>query len=214
MNVFFKLTVFFLQTFFLILYRYRVYGIEQIQPGGAIIAPNHTSYLDPPLISASWPEETHYLARSTLFDSSILNFLLTRLHTHPVHGSAQDIASFKILCQLLNEGKKVVIFPEGKRSEDGQLLPVKTGVAMLALRTQCPIIPTYIHGTYDAWPRHQRWPKPWGKVACVFGKPITMEAYEHLDKKRAQEAVTQDLAKSIHQLKDWYESGAKGPIPS
>lgn len=214
MNVFFQFTTTLIRVFFLILYRYRVYGADSVVPGGAIIAPNHTSYLDPPLLSIAWPEETHYLARASLFDSRTLRFLLTRLHTHPVHGSAQDIASFKIICQLLNEGKKVVVFPEGKRSEDGQLQPVKTGVAMLALRTRCPIIPAYINGTFEAWPKHQRWPKPWtGRIACVFGQPILIEPYLGLEKKQAQEALTKRLEESIHELKHWYENGAKGPIP-
>lgn len=213
MNLFFKLTVFLLRVLFLTLYRIRVYGTDMVYPGGAIIAPNHASYFDPPIISMAWPEETHYLARASLFDSAFLRFLLTRLHTHPVHGSAQDIASFKVICQLLNEGKKVVIFPEGKRTEDGNLQSIKTGVAMLALRTQSFIIPVYIVGTYDVWPKHNRWPKPWGKVACVFGNPIFIEPYLSLDKKSAQLAITERLDESIKGLKNWYASGAKGPIP-
>jgi 1-acyl-sn-glycerol-3-phosphate acyltransferase len=214
MNIFFSLTSFLFKLFFTVFYHYCVYGTKPIYPGAAIIAPNHLSFLDPPLMGASWPEETHFLAKASLFSSPLLRIILTHLNTHPVQGSAQDLASFKIICRLLNENKKVVIFPEGMRSENGQLRPIKTGVAMLALRTKSPIIPTYIYGTFEAWPRDRKWPKLGGKIACVFGKPILVDPYLQLEKKKAQEMLTQQLQQSIVNLKEWFEKGAVGEPPA
>jgi len=213
MNIFFWFAISLFKTCFFVFYRYKVYGIQHPYRGGAIIAPNHASFLDPPLIAAAWSEETHYLARSTLFKRSWANFILRKLNAHPVNGSAQDLSSFKIICQLLNEDKKVVIFPEGVRSSDGQLQPIKTGVAMLALRTKRPIIPTYIHGTFEAWPRSNKWPHISGRVSCVFGKPIFVDSYSNLDKKQAQELLTQELSQSIKRLQIWFEQGAIGDPP-
>lgn len=202
-----------LKILFFVFYRYRVYGVQNYYQGGAIIAPNHVSFLDPPLIGISWPEETHYLARASLFRPFLLGKILKTMNAHPVHGSSQDLTSFKTICQLLNQGKKVVIFPEGVRSREGQLQPIKTGVAMLALRTQCPIIPAYIDGSFEAWPRSRRWPKLTGRIACVFGKPILVEPYMNMDKKQAQEALTHQLQQSIEDLRAWFKAGAVGNPP-
>jgi 1-acyl-sn-glycerol-3-phosphate acyltransferase len=195
-----------LKLFFSSFYRFRVFGTDHVYKGGAILAPNHTSYFDPPLISVAWPEEIHYLARATLFHSKPFSWLLRKLHAHPVHGSAQDLHSFKIICKLLEENKQVVIFPEGLRSEDGQLQPIKPGVAMLALRTRCPIIPIYIQGAFEAWPIHQKWPRFGSSITCVIGEPIFPGLYSSLDKKQAQEALSLKLQDSLEKLRLWLET--------
>lgn len=206
MNLIFWVTFYLLKIFFRIFYRVQVYGTEHIYKGGAILAPNHASFLDPPLISIAWPEHTYYLARSTLFRPRLFGWYLKVLHAYPVYGSAQDLSSFKMIQQLLEEQKKVVIFPEGIRSKDGTLVPIKTGVAMLALRAECPIIPVYIHGTFEAWPRDKKWPRLGGTLACVFGEPIFSETYTHMDKKQAREAMTEQVQQSILDLQNWYLS--------
>jgi 1-acyl-sn-glycerol-3-phosphate acyltransferase len=156
MKWFYWFTILILKGFFSLFYRLSVYGIDNPYHGKAIIAPNHASFFDPPLIGATWPEEVHFLARASLFRSWILRVIIKNLNAHPVHGTAQDIESFRLICQLLSEGNKVVIFPEGERTVTGSLMPIKSGTAMLALRMQCPIIPVYLKGTYEAWPRHKR----------------------------------------------------------
>lgn len=213
MNIFFWLAAYVFKAFFYIFYRYRVYGTQHIRPGKALIAPNHASFLDPPLIGIASPEEVHFLARASLFNSWLNKILLIRLNAHPVHGSMQDLTSFKTVCQLLQEDKKVVIFPEGIRSFNGQLQPIKTGIAMLALRAKCPIIPTYIQGTFEAWPRFKTWPKLKGRVVCIFGKPICIESYLHLEKKKAQEMLSEHVQHSLENLRDWFNQGAIGDPP-
>jgi 1-acyl-sn-glycerol-3-phosphate acyltransferase len=131
-----------------------------------------------------------------------MGFLLRRLNTYPVSGSASDLTSFKILCKLLKEGKKVAVFPEGARAFDGKLQPLQTGTAMLALRCQCPVVPTIIKGAYEVYPRDRHYPKPWGKTTCIFGEPLYPEAYAHLDKKIAQAAMTKDLERALLRLQD------------
>lgn len=211
--MFFGFIIFLLKILLTLFYRYKTYGTQSYYKGGAIIASNHVSFLDPPLIGAAWPEKTHYLARATLFKSFFARSVLNNLNAHPVEGTAQDIKSIKTVCQLLDEEKKVVIFPEGVRSVDGQMRPIKTGIAMLALRTKKPIIPAYIHGAFEIWPRFRKWPAWHGQLACVFGKPIFVESYAHLEKKTAQERIAHDIKRSIENLKKWIENGAIGEIP-
>jgi 1-acyl-sn-glycerol-3-phosphate acyltransferase len=213
MDLFFRFAKFCFYAGFRLFYRCQVYGIGQPYRGGAIIAPNHASFLDPPLICAFWPEETNYLARASLFESWFMKWLLPKLHSHPVTGSAQDIQSMRMICHLLKEGNKVVIFPEGIRSEDGQMQPIKSGISMLALRVGCPIIPVYIHGTFEAWSKHSRWPKSGSNIACVFGNPIFTETFKAMPKKQAQDEMAKAVQTSIENLKIWYEQGAFGQIP-
>lgn len=197
-----------------IFYRQKVYGIENFHPGKAIIASNHTSFLDPPIISAASPEEAHYLAREGLFRKAYFRWIIVRLNAHPVtDDGTRNLHSFKMILSLLNENKKVVIFPEGIRSYNEELQPLKTGVAMMSLRAEAPIIPAYIHGAYEAWPRTSKFPKPGARIACVFGTPIHPESVSHLDKKHAQEVLTNKLAAAILALREWYLEGAKGSPP-
>ena len=104
-----------------IFYRLKVYGLEHYYPRGAILACNHTSYLDPPIVSVSWPEEVHFLARKTLFRQSWFGGLIRRMNTHPITGESGDVQVIKMITEFLENGQKVVLFPEGTRSENGEL---------------------------------------------------------------------------------------------
>ncbi len=199
--------------FFFLFYRHRIFGKQHIPPGPCILAPNHASFFDPPLVGISCDEEVNFLARGTLFKNRFFRRLISHLNSYPVTGTVQDLASIKLIILLLQADKKVVIFPEGKRTRDGNMLPIKPGIGMLVSRSQCPIVPIYIHGTYNIWPNHQIFPKLWGKTVCVFGTPILWETYKDLPKKQAQLEINQAIQNSLNQLKNWYLSGAQGEPP-
>ena len=139
--------------------------------------------------------------------------MIRSLNAHPVSGGSDDLGSFKLICRLLSEDKKVVIFPEGHRTSDGLLGEVKSGIAMLAFRCHAPIIPVYIGGTFDVWNKMEKLPRLNGHTVCVFGSAIFPEKYESLEKKQAQEAMSKDVKTSIAKLKSWYENGAAGTPP-
>ncbi len=196
-----------------IFYRLRVYGHEHYYPRGAILASNHTSFLDPPIISACWPEEVHFLARQTLFNNPLFGALISNLNTHPVSGEPGDIGVMKTILSLLEQGKKVVLFPEGTRSKNGELQHFKPGISMLVARSKSALIPVYIDGAYKAWSRTRKFPRLFGKVTCIFGTPITWESFSHLEKKEAQKQITEKLHADILGLKKWFEDGAHGVPP-
>lgn len=195
------------------LYSLKVYRHQDVYPDGAIIVSNHLSYFDPLLISTCWQEDLHYVASIKLFKIPILKNLLHNLNTYPISGTVKDLNLFKQMCDLLKHGKKVVLFPEGGLSNDGQLKRFKPGIAMLALRCQCAIIPVYIHGTWEIWPRKQRFPNLKGKMACVIGAPILMEEFATLSKRDAHHEMTTRVEESIKNLRDWYTQGAVGLPP-
>ncbi len=196
-----------------IIYRHRVYGIEYFPPNGAIIASNHASYLDPMLVGVSCPRKIHFLARDSLFRFPPFGWLIRELCTHPVHQGKGNLHAFKIAMELIESSKKVVIFPEGSRSPDGKLHKGQLGVGMLVQRTQCKVIPIYTHGTYEIWRAHKFLPKPWGKTACVFGRPLSFEHIDFSDKKGAQVIIVKEVMDKIAELKQWYLEGAKGSPP-
>ena len=198
---------------FRVLYRHKIYGLSHFHSGPALIAANHTSFLDPPIVSVSAPQEVHFLARKTLFKNPIFGALIRKLNSHPVSGGAEDITVFKTIVALLKEKKKVIIFPEGKRSFDGKIGEIKPGIALLLARTEAAIIPAYIDGAYKIWGRKRSLPKLFGRTAIVFGSPIFYNPKVGKDRKEAQKEVTDNLEKALHNLKNWFEAGAKGTPP-
>ncbi len=141
-------------------------------PGAAIVAPNHVSYLDPQLISGSWPGSLQFFAGEHLFKGKLFGWLLRNLQTHPIP-KGKELAVLRAALQFLKRGQKVVLFPEGTRSGDGTLKELRDGVSFLALQAQCPIIPCYVHGAYAAWPRTKKFPSIFGvRTRVIFGSPI------------------------------------------
>lgn len=196
-----------------IFYRLKIYAHKPFYEGGAILASNHTSFLDPTFVSVSCPQEVHFLARESLFKFPLFGRFIRALNAHPVTGGASDIAVFRLVDELLRQGKKIVLFPEGTRSPDNKLGPIKPGIGLLVLRSNAAIIPTYVDGAYKIWNRKRRFPKLWGKAICVFGSPIFASSYAHLEKKEAQKAIADKLHQSLENLRAWLESGAKGSPP-
>lgn len=199
--------------FFKVFYRVNVYGQQHFCEGAAIVAANHVSFLDPPILGITCPEEVHFLARQSLFKIPILRWFMVHANTHPLKGDGGDTAVFKTVCRLLNEGKKVVLFPEGRRSCDNVLSPIKPGISLFVAKTHAVVIPTYIFGTFEAWPRTRYFPKLWHTVGCVFGSPISWSQFDHLEKKEAQEAFAHELTEAILRLKEWHARGAEGTPP-
>ncbi|MCH9626182.1 MAG: 1-acyl-sn-glycerol-3-phosphate acyltransferase [Chlamydiales bacterium] len=196
-----------------ILYRHKVYGKENIRLGGAMIAPNHTSFLDPPIVGASFPGAIHFLARDSLFHFAPFGWLIRKLNTHPVSRGKGNLNTLKKAMEIIQSGEKIVIFPEGKRSSNGALHKAQLGVGMLVQRTQCRVVPVYIYGAFAIWNTKRKFPKFWGKTACVFGTPLEYSEIQAEDKKEAQTEIATKIMDKIAHLKEWYEKGAKGTPP-
>ena len=148
-----------------------------------------------------------------LFHIPFLGWLIRILNTHPVSRDATDVHTLRQMIQYLTEGKKLIVFPEGSRTFDGQLQPLERGLAFLAQRSKCTVFPAYLQGTFDAWPRDRKFPKIFGKITCVFGSPIEWEDFEDLPKREAEQLLTARCEQSIRDLKEWLEKGAHGETP-
>ncbi|NLT69789.1 MAG: 1-acyl-sn-glycerol-3-phosphate acyltransferase [Verrucomicrobiaceae bacterium] len=154
---------------------YRVQNRERLAdlPGGLLIASNHVSFLDPPLIGAAFREPLHYFARKTLFDHPVANFLFTRVNAIPVNQDKPELSALKLVIHLLKEGEKVLIFPEGERTLDGKLKSEGApGIGMIVSKAKVPVLPVRLFGPEKALPRGS------GKLKR---HPVTLAVGEPLD---------------------------------
>jgi 1-acyl-sn-glycerol-3-phosphate acyltransferase len=153
--------------------RARALGAGNVpRSGPVLIAANHQSYLDPPVLGALVPRRIDYIARAGLFQFKPLGAVISLLNAIPIRENEGDAAAIKHVVQRLREGRAVLIFPEGTRSPDGAMRPFKRGVALLVKKASCPVVPAAIEGAFDAWPRGKR-PSLWGgRVMVAYGKPI------------------------------------------
>lgn len=199
--------------FLKLFYEFKVYGKENLIKGGAIITPNHGSFLDPPAIAAAVNEEIHFLAKESLFKIPVFKSIIKILNTHAVSDKESNIQTIKNINSYIKQGKKVVLFPEGTRAFDekiGKLLP---GVGFIISLAKCTVIPAYIHGASRVWKKNKRLPKIFGKIFCVFGKPIKYGEFENIDKDNRNSAILARIENELKALQKWAEEGCKGNIP-
>jgi 1-acyl-sn-glycerol-3-phosphate acyltransferase len=156
-----------------IFFRLRVVHRERmINHGPVILAANHQSFLDPPFAGSVSDRAIYFLARRTLLDGPILGWVLPKLNVIPVDSEGgKDRTALKALIRILRAGEGTLVFPEGQRSPDGKLQPALPGVGLVIAKTLAPVVPMRIFGAFDAWPIHQKWPRP-GRVTIVVGEPI------------------------------------------
>lgn len=172
---------------------FRVIGAEHLHfPGPALIACNHVSFLDPPFVGQAFDEAIHYFARKTLFDHPLAGWVLRRWQAIPIDRDKPDTSSLKQTIRLLREGKKVLIFPEGTRSPTGGLQSAEAGVGLFIAKSQAPVLPVRLFGTYECFPRGSWFIKP-AKVTLVVGEPWQpdLASYEEAGRELYQELANE-----------------------
>ncbi len=151
-------------------FRYRAVGSVP-QQGGFLIASNHASYLDIPLLGCGIPRRVWYLGRHDLFTAPWLNGLLQALGWIPLRIGRLDRDAFGKAVSHIQAGKLVVIFPEGGRTMTGALKPGKPGIGVIVAQTGCQVVPAYIEGTFEVLPPGASWPS-FHRVTVAYGAPI------------------------------------------
>ncbi len=154
------------------LFQVRIYGLENVpRKGGVILACNHQSFIDPILVGMGLPREIHFMARRTLFKNPVFGALIVALNAFPISRDSRDVKGVKESIARLQSGHALLIFPEGTRTRDGNVAPVKAGIGMIAKRAAVPIVPVLIEGAYKVWPRSRILPGP-GRVNVSFGPAL------------------------------------------
>ncbi len=164
--------------------------------GPVILASNHVSYLDPPLIGCTLLRTVHSMARKSLFEHRLLAWVMRGLAALPIDRDGGGGAGLKSIFERLAAGAGILLFPEGTRSPDGRIHSAKAGVGLVIIRSTAPVIPVRMVGAYEAWGRHRRLPRP-ARITIVYGPPIDFE-------KLRDESKTCDKAR----LKGIYQEAA------
>jgi len=178
---------------FQVVYGFEVLGLEQVPPeGGCILAANHTSKLDPPLLYCIFPRLVHFMAKKELFQWFPLGWIITKLGAFPVERGAADRGAIRRAQEILREGGVVGVFPEGTTRGVG-LRPFHNGAALLALKTGSPILPVAI-----TW--YTKKPFRGSAVRVAVGKPIMVPGKKERVAKHELVELTQEIRNSIAQM--------------
>ena len=157
-----------------LLFRIRTWNKDRVpRRGGVLLASNHQSFLDPPLVGGPLPRQVCYMARRSLFDVPGCAWWLRGMKCLPVKRTGVDRRAMRVGIELMSRGEGLVVFPEGTRTPDGEVKPFRSGFALLAARAEVPIVPVAVHGADKAWPRHRRLPRP-SPVHVAYGEPVVV----------------------------------------
>ena len=172
--------------------------------GPALAIANHQSYFDPPAIGLATTRRLVYLARASLFRNPFFGALIRGLSAVPIDQEGIGKEGIKAIVQQLLAGDAVLVFPEGTRTPDGTMQPLRPGVHLILKRSSAPIVPIGIAGAYDAWPVWRKYPLPSPiflpaterTMAISIGKPIDPQRFAALPREEAMVELGKVLAEA------------------
>ncbi len=177
-----------------LLFPYRVVGLENIPKGGAVLCGNHSSLWDPVVIGVALPIDSHiaFMAKDQLFHIPVLGFLIRRLGAFPVRRGASDLTAIKTAMRCLQDGKRLLVFPEGRRvSQEGDA-EAKGGVTLLATRTGVPMVPVFCGERRKVFHRN----------TVVFGEPYMPEIAGRRPTAEENQRYADEILRRIYALRE------------
>ncbi len=181
-------------------FRWRIFGAEHVPlKGGVILASNHASFLDPPLVGSGLKRDINYLARESLFRYPGIGALLRSWNAVPVDRDGGGAKGLKIILSRLLDGNGIILFPEGTRTLDGKLQPARSGIGLTVIKSTAPVVPVRVFGTFEAYGKNHKFPRP-HRVIVKYGQPMNFEKLraeaQTCDKTRLKE-IYQQVADEI-----------------
>jgi len=182
-------------------FRWQVFNAERVPlQGGVILASNHASFLDPPLVGSGLKRDINYLARESLFRYPGIGALLRSWNAVPVDRDGGGAKGLKIILSRLLDGNGIILFPEGTRTLDGRLQPAQSGIGLIVIKSAAPVVPVRVFGTFKAYGKHVGFfPHP-HRVTVKYGRPMNFEVLraeaKTCDKARLKE-IYQQVADEI-----------------
>ena len=179
------------------LFKARVRGAEKVPASGPlVVAANHMSYLDPPILGTWFPRTISFMAKQELFELPILGPLIKRVHAFPVNREAGDVGAIRRALHILKQGGVVGVFPEGTRNLQGDA-QARGGAVLLAATAHCPLVPVALVGTNLAVKRLRA-----SNVEVRIGEPLVFQGSERKPTKTELAQWTEKVATVIQELKN------------
>lgn len=201
MRLSYRFCRFWCQVFCAMYFKARCFGLHNVPAsGGTLLVCNHQSFMDPVLATMALHREGNYMARESLFHNPFFKRLIEFLNAFPVKRNAADIGAIKESLRRLKDGRVLLLFPEGTRSEDGRIQEMFAGVGAIAKKARVPIVPTLIDGMTRIWPRDKKLPRP-GDVIIEYGKPIMPGEYADLSAEQLMAMLRERL---VAMQRDWH----------
>ena len=183
---------------FLLLFRYRIEGAENIpRRGKCILAGNHTGHLDPFIIQMATHRQLWFITGPAAFKVPIVRHLLKYYNVLPLK-FGKGLEAIESANQKLNSGEAVIIFPEGKFTPNGELCNFNRGVGLMAKATNAPIVPFAIKGGFETWGKTRKLPKLFNEIVIQFGQPITSNDYNEFT---PEKEIAYELQKRVNFMK-------------
>ena len=174
-----------------ILFRARHRGARHVpRKGPVLVVSNHQSFLDPPAIGVGLWRRMNYLARKQLFTFKPFALLIASVDAIPLDQDGIGFQGIKETIRRLRNNEMVLIFPEGARSYDGNMVPFRKGYINIAVKTGSVIVPTAIAGAFQAYPRQKKYPSIFRKGLTIeYGAPITPDDYRGMKEEELHDLV-------------------------
>ena len=200
MNFLYRCGWIFFRVLFTVYLRWRAFNAERVpRTGSVILACNHASILDPPVVGCALHRQINYLARATLFDIPVVGWLFRKWNSIPIDRDGGNAAGLRIILERLHAGNGIILFPEGTRTRDGNLQPAHSGIGLIVAKSDAPVVPVRTFGTFEAWGRNQKLPHP-KRVVVKYGEPLRFETWraeaKNCSKSRLKE-IYQQIADEI-----------------
>lgn len=156
------------------LWRTRVHGLAQVpRTGPLIVAANHASFADPPLVGSFLPRAVYFMAKEELFRVPFFGWLIGRVHAFPIRRREGDVGAIKTAQRILGAGGALIVFPQGNRQKHGNWGTPKRGIGLLARKTRAPVLPAYVHNTHRTWRL--------APLSVTFGSPLHIHDGENAE---------------------------------
>lgn len=183
-----------------ICFGWRAYNPERVpRTGPVILASNHASFVDPPLVGIPLKRPLNFLARSTLFRFPGVGATLRSWQAVPVDREGGGGAGLRAILDRLLEGGAILLFPEGTRTKDGKLQSSRSGIGLAVIKSDAPVVPVRVFGTFEAFGRHLRFPCR-HPIAVKYGQPLLfaeLRAEARLCSKPRLKQIYQEVADEI-----------------
>jgi 1-acyl-sn-glycerol-3-phosphate acyltransferase len=180
-------------------FRLRARGIGNVAAHGpALLLINHQSFLDSFFVGTPLARPISFLARDSLFRIPVVGWIVKNSYTMPVNRESASSSSLRLAIERLKQGFLVGIYPEGTRSTDGQIGPLKPGFIALVRRADVPVIPVGIAGSGAALPRNAWFVRP-KTCRVVFGEPIPLDVLATLAVKGNEQALLDEVRRRMMQ---------------